>query len=54
MILLYQLGLEDFIEQHVDCERLFEGALQKKIKMFYEALSWELPVDKKNTIARFL
>ena len=44
----------EFIEQHVDHDRLFEGALQKKIKMFYEALSWELPVDKKNTIARFL
>ena len=44
----------EFIEQHVDHDRLFEGALQKKIKMFYEALSWELPVDKQNTIARFL
>jgi len=44
----------DFIKQYIDHDRLFEGALQKKIKMFYEALSWELPVDKQNTIARFL
>ena len=27
--------------------------MQKKIKMFYEALSWDLPVDKINTLERF-
>ena len=43
----------DFIEQYVDHDRLFEGALQKKINMFYEALSWDLPVDKENTLERF-
>ena len=46
--------ITDFIKQYIDHERLFEGALQKKIKMFYEALSWDLPVDSQNTIARFL
>ena len=43
----------DFIEQYIDYDRLFEGALQKKINMFYEAMSWELPVDKINTLERF-
>ena len=30
-----------------------EKALNKKIQMFYEALSWDMPVDKANTIERF-
>ena len=45
--------ITDFIEQYIDYDRLFEGALQKKINMFYEAMSWDLPVDKKNTLERF-
>ena len=45
--------ITDFIQQYMDYDRLFEGALQKKIKMFYEALSWDLPVDKINTLERF-
>jgi len=45
--------ITDFIEQYIDYDRLFEGALQKKIKMFYEAMSWDLPVDKINTLERF-
>ena len=43
----------DFIEQNVDYEKLFQKALFKKIKVFYEAMNWELPVDKKNTLDRF-
>ena len=43
----------DFIEQYVDHDRLFEGQLQKKINMFYEAMKWDLPVDKINTLDRF-
>ena len=45
--------ITDFIEQYIDYDRLFEGALQKKINMFYGAMSWDLPVDKKNTLERF-
>ena len=45
--------ITDFIKQYIDYDRLFEGALQKKINMFYEAMSWELPVDKINTLERF-
>jgi DNA polymerase elongation subunit (family B) len=43
----------DFIKEHIDYDKLFERALQKKIKMFYEALNWDLPVDKINTLERF-
>ena len=45
--------ITDFIEQYIDYDRLFDGQLKKKIKMFYEALSWDLPVDKINTLERF-
>ena len=43
----------EFIQKNVDYEKLFERALQKKIRMFYEALNWEMPVDKINTLERF-
>ena len=28
-------------------------ALEKKIRMFYDALGWDMPVDKINTLERF-
>ena len=28
-------------------------ALEKKIRMFYEALQWDMPVNKINTLERF-
>ena len=43
----------NFIQENIDYEKLFERALLKKIKMFYEALSWDMSVDKKNTLERF-
>ena len=43
----------DFINQYVDRDKLFDKALSKKIKMFYDAMSWDMPVDKKNTIEKF-
>jgi DNA polymerase elongation subunit (family B) len=43
----------DFIEQYVDRDKLFDKALSKKIKMFYDAMSWDMPVEKKNTIEKF-
>ena len=43
----------DFIKENVDYEKLFQKALFKKIKVFYEAMNWELPVDKINTLDRF-
>ena len=43
----------EFIEQNIDYEKLFRRALLKKIRMFYEALKWDMPVDKINTLERF-
>ena len=43
----------DFINKYVDRDKLFDKALSKKIKMFYDAMSWDMPVDKKNTIEKF-
>ena len=43
----------EFIEQNIDYEKLFTRALEKKIRMFYEALKWDMPVDKANTLERF-
>ena len=42
-----------FIKENVDYDKLFERALEKKIRMFYEALSWDLPTEKINTLERF-
>ena len=43
----------DFIDEYIDYDKLFESALVKKIKMFYEALKWEMPIEKENTLERF-
>jgi len=43
----------DFINQYVDRDKLFDKALNKKIQMFYDAMSWDMPVDKKYSIERF-
>ncbi len=43
----------DFISENVDYDKLYKGAMEKKIKMFYEALDWSLPVNKQNTLERF-
>ena len=53
VIFLIQLliGIMSFIKQHIDCDKLYKGAMEKKVKVFYEALKWELPIDKKNTLA---
>jgi len=43
----------DFINQYIDRDKLFDKALNKKIQMFYDAMSWDMPVEKKNTIEKF-
>jgi len=43
----------EFIKKYIDTDKMYKQALQKKIQMFYEALSWDMPVDKKNTLERF-
>ena len=43
----------DFITEHIDYEKLYDRGLHKKIRMFYDALEWPLPIDKKDTLERF-
>jgi DNA polymerase elongation subunit (family B) len=43
----------EFIKKNVDYEKLFTRALEKKIRMFYDALGWDMPLDKINTLERF-
>ena len=43
----------EFINTYIDYDKIFESQLNKKIKVFYQALNWPLPVDKKNTLERF-
>ena len=45
--------IEDVIKKYIDFEKLFDKALYKKIKTWYEALDWSQPVDKKYTLDRF-
>ena len=42
----------DFIEKYIDHNRIFEGALKKKIDMFYDSMKWTL-IDKENTLEKF-
>ena len=43
----------DYINQYIDYDKLFDRALYKKIKLFYESLSWEEPIDKEYSLERF-
>ena len=43
----------DFIKQYIDYDKLFERALQKKLRMFYDSLDWSEPIDSSNTLERF-
>ena len=45
--------LMDFIKTYIDTDKMYKQALDKKICMFYDALNWVMPVDKKNTLERF-
>ena len=45
--------IQSFVNEYIDHEKLFESQLNKKIKMFYNALSWDEPRDKKFTLERF-
>ena len=42
-----------WITTYIDRDRIFQGALEKKINLFYEAMRWSQPVDKQNTLERF-
>jgi len=42
-----------FIEEYIDYNKIFKQGLQKKIKMFYDALKWSDPVDSQTSLERF-
>ena len=43
----------EFIKKFINYDKIFERVLEKKIRMFYEALKWNMPVNKINTLERF-
>ena len=45
--------INEVIKKYIDYEKLFDKALYKKIKTWYEALEWSQPVDKQYTLNRF-
>ena len=42
-----------FIQENMDIDKIYDQAMTKKIKMFYDSLDWGKPVDKEQTIERF-
>jgi DNA polymerase elongation subunit (family B) len=42
-----------FIRDTMDIDKIYDQAMTKKIKMFYDSLNWGKPVDKEQTIERF-
>ncbi len=43
----------DLIKTYIDHNRMFEQAMSKKLKMFYDSMKWEAVVDKQQSIERF-
>ena len=43
----------EFIRNTMDIDKIYDQAMTKKIKMFYDSLDWGKPVDKEQTIERF-
>ena len=43
----------EFIRNTMDIDKIYDQAMTKKIKMFYDSLNWGKPVDKEQTIERF-
>jgi hypothetical protein len=43
----------DYIKKYIDVDKLYNQALKKKIKMFYDAMGYGLPVDERYTLERF-
>ena len=41
------------MKDNIDYKKMYSQMLEKKIMMFYESLSWDKPVNKKQSIERF-
>ena len=42
-----------YIRDYIDYDKMYDKNLHRKIMMFYEAMGWSKPVDKKFTLERF-
>ena len=42
-----------YIKKYIDVDKLYNQALKKKIRMFYDAMGYGLPVDERYTLERF-
>ncbi len=43
----------EFVEQYIDRDKIFEGQLQKKINMFYDAMGWNFQAEKNENVGKF-
>tara|TARA_Y100001937_G_scaffold27308_1_gene39183 strand:- start:3156 stop:5681 length:2526 start_codon:yes stop_codon:yes gene_type:complete len=43
----------DYLAKYIDTDKMFKGALEKKVDMFYQAMKWSQPVDVTKTLDRF-
>ena len=42
-----------YIKTYIDVDKMYNQALSKKINMFYQAMGWDSPVDKRYTLEKF-
>jgi len=43
----------NYIDEHINHDKIYEQAMTKKLQMFYDCLDWGKPVDIEQTIERF-
>ena len=43
----------NFINEHIDHDKIYDQALTIKLQMFYDCLDWGKPVDEEQSIERF-
>jgi DNA polymerase elongation subunit (family B) len=43
----------NYINEHIDHDKIYEQAMTKKLQMFYDCLDWGKPVDEEQSIERF-
>ena len=43
----------EYIKIYIDVNKMYKQALSKKIDMFYQAMGWDNPIDKRYTLEKF-
>jgi hypothetical protein len=43
----------NYIDEHIDHDKIYGQAMTKKLQMFYDCLDWGKPVDEEQSIERF-